>query len=246
MNKQNRNIKDKEANWYGIVLDGIAKAFSKFVGIFKKHGFIYVTLVLILFVSCYTLIINPIRIDRLVEKRLESMYQTERDKEVESINKRLKADEIIGGIMTKIVDKFPEVQRILLLESHNSIQTLTQTDILFFSCTAEMLTPNSRHLTYLSEDLQRQIRYNLMGEILNTLKYREYMYYDSVQGCNHPSHRIIQKLKSVGDKEAILIPFKDRTDLVQMVLVISGENLHVDDIISYIGDHTKEIESSLM
>lgn len=237
----------EKASWYSAVLSGITGALGKFVSIFKKHGFVYVTLVLILFVSCYTLIINPIRIDKLVEKRLEHMYETEKTKEQESINRRLAADEIIGGIMTKIVDKFPEVKRIILLESHNSIKNLGgDVDILFFTATMEMLTPNSQHLQYIADDLQRQIRHNLMGGLLNTLKYRDYMYFNNVQNCNHSSHRLIIKLKEVGDKEALLIPFKNNDDMVQNVLVITGEDMPIDDIVEYVDEFKPQISKMLM
>lgn len=235
---------DKESGWYANVLGGITNALGKFVGIFRKHGFVYSALAMVLFVSCYTLIINPIRVDKIVEKRFEKMYQTEKQKEAENVQNRIKADEIIGGIMTEIVDKFPEVQRILLLESHNSIRTTTSKDILFMTATMEMLTPNSRHFEYVSEDLQKQIRHNLMGGILNTLKYRDYIYYDSVQNCVHPEHRLLIKLKSVGDKEALLIPFK-QDDMVQSVLVITGGKLPVDDIINYVNMFKSQIERTL-
>ncbi len=192
--------------WITKIISGITAALSKFVSIFKKNGFVYSLLAMLALVCFYTLIINPIRVDKIVEKRLESMYQTEKTKEAESVNKRIEADRILGNIMSKIVEKFPEVQRILLLESHNSVKTLTGTDILYMSCTMEMLTPNSLHLTYLSEDLQRQIRHSLLGQMLNSLKYKPYIYYPDVKSCNHPDHKILWKLKQTGDKEALLIP----------------------------------------
>lgn len=244
--KDKRNAGVKTGNWYDTMLNGMASAFSKFVAAFKKHGLLFSTFVMVLFVLCYTLIINPIRLDRIVESRLETVYQKEKKADIEAMEKRLKADEIIGGIMTKIVDKFPEVQRVLLLECHNSIKTTMQTDILFITCTMEMLTPNSRHLNYIAEDLQRQIRHNLMGGILNTLKYRDYLYYDDVQHCSHAEHRLLQKLKSVGDNEAILIPYRDDDDVIQMVLVITGDKLPVDDIIDYISTFKKTIDQCLM
>lgn len=244
--KKRNNTGEKSGNWYDTMLNGMASAFGKFVAAFKKHGLLFSTFVMVLFVVCYTLIINPVRLDRIVESRLETAYQREKKMEADAMEKRLKADEIVGGIMTKIVDKFPEVQRVLLLECHNSITSTMGTDLLFLSCTMEMLTPNSRQLNYISEDLQRQVRHNLMGGILNTLKYRDYIYYDDVQHCTHAEHRLLLKLKSVGDKEAILIPYRDDDDVIQMVLVITGDELPTDDIIEYISTFKKQIEQCLM
>lgn len=232
--------------WINKILAGLTNTLSKFVSIFKKNGFVYSLLAMLALVCFYTLIINPIRVDKIVEKRLESMYQTEKTKEAESVNKRIEADRILGNIMSKIVEKFPEVQRILLLESHNSVKTLTGTDILYMSCTMEMLTPNSLHLTYLSEDLQRQIRHSLLGQMLNSLKYKPYIYYPDVKSCNHPDHKILWKLKQTGDKEALLIPYLDKEDNVQIVMIISGENLPVDDIVDYTTTFRKQIEACLM
>ena len=114
------------------------------------------------------------------------------------------------------------------------------------SATMEMLTANSLHLEYISENLQRQIRHSLLGQMLNTLKYKPYLYYPDIASCNHPDHKILWKLKQTGDKECLLIPYLDKEENVQIVMVITGENLPVNDIIEYVGVFKKQIESCLM
>ena len=238
---------NKDATWYSSILSGITSALGKFVTIFKKHGFVYVTLVLILFVSCYTLIINPIRIDKIVEKRFETMYETEKQKEAETIQRRLEADEIVGDIMTRMIDRFPNIHRCLLLEAHNSLKSLQNVDFLYYSCTMEMLTPNSRHFNYLSEDLQRQMRANLIGQnMVNTLKHRAFIFYDNINDCKHPDHRLIHKLAGAGDNQALIIPFTNESNEPVILLVISGDELPVDEIVSYVNDFRKQISSCLM
>lgn len=237
----------EKASWYTAILNGMTGALSKFVSIFKKHGFVYVTLVLILFVSCYTLIINPIRIDKLVEKRIENMYDQEKQREAETMQRRIKADQIVGDIMTRMVDKFPAIHRVLLLEAHNSLKSLQNVDFLYFSATMEMLTPNSRHMVYLADDLQRQMRLNLVGNnMIQTLKHRNFIYYDNISECKHPEHRLIHKLADAGDGEAIIIPFLNDNDEPVMLLVVSGEELPVNDIIEYVDEFRKQIEACLM
>lgn len=246
MNKDD-NTHYNDANWYSSVLNGIAGALSKFVGIFKKNGLVFCTFVMVLFVSCYTLIINPIRVDKIVEKRFETVYQTERDKEAQTIQRRLKADEIVGDIMTRLIDKFPSIHRCLILEAHNSLKSLQNVDFLYYSCTMEMLTPNSRHLVYLSEDLQRQMRVNLIGNnMINTLKHRDYLMYDNVSECKHPDHRLIHKIASTGDNEAMFIPFLNESNEPVILLVISGDELPSADIIDYVNEFKKQIEACLM
>lgn len=140
-----------------------------------------------------------------------------------SIEKRYKADEIIGDIMVKLIDKYDNIQRVLLLEKHNSLQSISGVDFLYLSCSMEMLTPNSTHLNYLSEDLQKQIVVNLMGnDMINTLKHRDYLYYPDVASCKHPQHRLIHKLRDAGDKECVIIPFKDANHRPLLLFVITG------------------------
>lgn len=233
-------------NWYQYIFDGISNVASKFIGAFKKNGFILSFGAMMVFIVVYTLVVNPIRLDKIVEKRFLTEFDKAKQEEVNSVNKRIEADKILGNIMTKLTEKFPEIQRILLLESHNSVKTLSGTDILYMSCTMEMLTPSSLHLDYISENLQRQIRHSLLGQMLNTLKYKPYLYYSNIASCNHPDHKILWKLKQTGDKEALLFPYLDNENNVQIVLVITGEKLPTKEIIDYVGDFKQQVEHCLM
>lgn len=232
------------------VMSGITTAFNKFVNIFKKNGFVYSLLAMLALICFYTLVINPIRVDKIVEKRFEMMYEQSRKKEtdelMEAMNRRLSADMVVGDIMTKLIDKFENIHRVLLLEAHNSIQNHGGVDFLYYSCSMEMLSPNSRHLNYLSEDLQRQVRVNLLGHnMIQTLKHRDFLFYENLSQCKHPDHRLIHKLAFAGDSEAILIPFISAGE-PNVILVVSGEQLPVVTIVEYISEFKKQIESSLM
>ena len=233
--------------WITKIISGLTTTLGKFIAIFKKHGFVYSLFAMFALLCLYTLIINPIRIDKIVEKRFETMYQNEKAKEAETIQRRLEADEIVGDIMTRMIDKFPNIHRCLLLEAHNSLKSLQNVDFLYYSCTMEMLTPNSRHFNYLSEDLQRQMRANLIGQnMVNTLKHRAFIFYDNISDCKHPDHRLIHKLAVAGDNQALIIPFTNESNEPVIILVISGDELPVDEIVSYVNDFRKNIESCLM
>ena len=233
------------------VLGAISTGLTKLIGAVKKYGIISSVVAMALFVGSYTLVINPIRVDQIVEKRIEYVMEKENNKAVEvreiSIEKRYKADEIVGDIMVKLIDKYDNIQRVLLLEKHNSLQSISGVDFLYLSCSMEMLTPNSIHLNYLSEDLQKQIVVNLMGnDMINTLKHRDYLYYPDVASCNHPQHRLIHKLRDAGDKECVIIPFKDANHRPLLLFVITGQNLDVDGITEYIQQFSKTIEDCLL
>lgn len=236
--------------WFANVLAQLTKTFNSFINIFKKHGIIFTIFMMLLFVCFWTLIINPIRVDNIIEKRLEMVWQKEKDKtnqdKEDAIERRYNADEIVGDIMTKLIDKF-NVDRVLLLEKHNSVMSLGNVDFLYLSCSLEMLSPTANKLAYISEDLQRQVVLNLLGsDMIGTLKHRDYIYYNDVTGCNHPQHRLIHKLRDAGDKECLIIPFKDKNHRPLLLLVVTGENLDVDGIIDYVEQFSKQITDLLI
>lgn len=234
-------------NWYKSALDSISSIASKFIGSFKKYGFFFSFFTMIVFVLIYTLIINPVRIDKIIEHR----FITEKEKAIEqneiAMQRRLKADEIVGDIMVRIVDKFESVHRVMMLEAHNSLQSLNGVDFLYYSCTSEMLTPNSRHFNYLSDDIQRSMRANLIGNnMIQTLKHRSYIHYTDIKNCQHPDHRLIHKIANTGDNEVIIIPFLSEKNDPVILLVLSGDEMPVNDIVEYVNEHRKQIEDCLM
>ena len=234
--------------WFETVLNTLSDVIGKFIGHFKKNGFVFSLGCALVFVITYTLIINPIRMDKIIEKR----FETEKERLIEetelSMQKRLMADEMIGNIMTKMVDKFSEVHRVMLLEGHNSIQNRNGIHFSYFSCTAEMLTPNSRHYNYLSEDLQRQQRNTLIGiNMINTLKHRQYIYYNDISDCQHPEHRLIHKIADNSeDNEVIIYPFLNKSGEPIILIVVSGNDLPSENIVEYINEYKKQIEECLM
>lgn len=239
---------NEKFSWYNIALNSIGNVASKFIGAFKKNGFLLSFGAMMVFILVYSVVINPIRIDRILEKK----FAEEKEKVIEetelSMQKRLLADEMIGNIMTKMVDRYENVHRVLLLEAHNSIQNRNGIHFAYFSATAEMLTNNSRTFYYLSEDLQRQQRNTLIGiEMINTLKHREYVYYPNIKLCKHPQHRLIHKIAdNSDDNELIIYPFLNKSNEPIILIVVSGNELPIDDIVSFINDYRKNIEECLM
>ena len=240
-------IETEGKGWYSNILNGISKAFNSFVTVFKKHGFIYSLAVFCLFALLYCLIINPINIDKIVQQRFNIEKENEKIEQEIAMEKRMQANDIINNISIKMIDKFENIHRILLLESHNSLKSLSGVDFLYFSCSFEMLTPNSRYFKYLSDDLQRQMQVNLIGNnMINTLKHRDYIHYPEIQNCKHPDHRLLHKLAEAGDTDCIIISFLNKQKYPAMLLVISGEDLPVNDIVEYVNDFIPQIEANLL
>ena len=231
-------------------LQHIGNAYNKMCAAMSKHGILIGIIVALVIVLVYSALIHPININSIVEKAFEKEKQeilSETEKAVNlAVEKRINADNVIGNMMVHLTEKFEPIQRVLLLEGHNGTKTFGNADLIFMTCTMEMLTDNSRNMSYVADDLQRQIKYNLLGQFTNTLKYKKYFYQPDISMCSHNEHRLFQKLKASGDKEVILYPFLDSNDIIQLLLVITGVNLPVDDIIYYIDEHKKVIEDCLM
>lgn len=244
---EENNIETNDRGWVSNILNGISKAFNSFVGVFKKHGFIYSLIGLCLFAALYCIIMNPININKIIQKRFETEKENIKIEQEMAMEKRVQANEIINDISIRMIDKFEQINRVLLLESHNSLQSLSGVDFLYFSCSFEMLTPNSRHLDYVSEDLQRQMQTNLIGvNMLNTLKHRDYIVYDSIQNCHHTDHRLLHKLAKAGDTDTILLSFVNKQNLIAFILVISGSNMPTEEIVDYFNDFIPQIEANLL
>lgn len=241
---------DENNKWYSNILTQICKALNSFIAIFKKHGTLYTILIMVLFIIFYSTILNPIRIGDIIQDRLTVEMKKAKDDAAEeqqkSMERRLEANNIIGDIMQKLVDKFPNIHRIMMLEAHNSLQSLQNVDFLYASCTYECLTSNSREFNYLSDDLQRQMIVSLLGQnMLNTLKHRDYVYNNAIKNCNHPDHKLYHKLAQY-DNECILVPFLNNKNQLVILMVISGDEMPLNDIIDYINEFRKQIENCLM
>ena len=120
------------------LLTSLSTAFNKFVLTFKKNGLLYTTIILLLFILTFTLIINPIRIDSIVEEQIERHYDMTKNEEQkqksENDVKRIKADEIITPLLEDIQSKF-QLDRVILFESHNNTENISHCTFLFYSAT---------------------------------------------------------------------------------------------------------------
>lgn len=228
------------------ILDGIVSAYNKLSNSVRKHGFKISMLTLMLLISLYSFIISPIHIGEMIEMQWKNNLQQEQINKELLIERRYEANEIIGNIMNKLVEKY-NCDRVLLLEKHNSVKSLGNVDFLYLSCSFEFIDYSNDELYGISEDLQRQMTVNLMGnDIIERLKHTHYIYYDDIQTRRRSNCRLLSKLKQVGEKQCIVYPFNDNKNRPLLILVICGENLDKDNIIEYIDDNSKKIKDILI
>ena len=198
----------KDKNWIGSTFESITSGFSKMLASIKKHGWKATLFTLVGISLLWSVVLNPIRIGDLVNESWQNMLKKEKQDKDIMIERRYQANEIVGDIMSRLLLRFG-CNRVLLLEKHNSIQSLGNVDFLYVSCTLEMLD-NDPEIDYISEDLQRQMVVNLLGnDVLGLLKHSKYLYFDDLQNYRRSQCRLLNKLKEVEEKQCIIYPFCD-------------------------------------
>lgn len=239
---------DKEL--FGNIINAFVEAYNKFVKTFKKNGFFLCALAMFLFILLWTLVINPINVNEIIQKSLDNQFQRQMQQQTELkeelIERRYQANDRIGNIMSRILYRY-DCNRVMLLEKHNSLQSLGNVDFLYLSASIELINTDNDSVKYMTEDLQRQVVYSLLGDEINKLlHHNKYLYYHDLQQHNRTECRLIRKLIEQNENEVILYPFNNSKNRPLLILVICGDNLNVEDIVSYIDEHSKEITDMLI
>ena len=241
---------EQEKGFFNNIIDSLVSGYEKLIKIFKKHGLLYSILLMVIFIAFWSLVINPIRIDKIIETRLEKQQEQQIEKVKEAteqlIERRYQANEIVGDIMSKLLFKY-QANRVILLEKHNSVKTLGNVDFVYLSASMEFLDPHNPNIDYISQDLQRRFTVNLLGtDMIALLKHSKYLYYDNLQNYDKSNCQLLSKLKKEGEKECIIYPFSDTKHRPLLILVICGENLKVKEIVDYIDEFSKQITDLLI
>lgn len=233
------------------LLTSLSTAFNKFVLTFKKNGLLYTTIILLLFILTFTLIINPIRIDNIVEEQIEKHYDKTKDEEQKQKNnndvKRIKADEIITPLLEDIQSKF-QLDRVILFESHNNTENISHCPFLFYSATYEVIDCDDYAIDYISDSFQHQYTSNFLAtEAMTMLKHKDYIYYDNLQNYNRNKSRLLIKLKRFEVKNAMLIPIRSKEGQVIMIIVVcNNDTINCDEVYKYLKPSLSQISQSLI
>ena len=242
---------DKLNEIISTLLTSLSTAFNKFVLTFKKNGLLYTTIILLLFILTFTLIINPIRIDSIVEEQIEKHYDMTKNEEQkqksENDVKRIKADEIITPLLEDIQSKF-NLDRVILFESHNNTENISHCPFLFYSATYEVIDCDDYAIDYISDSFQRQYTSNfLCNEVMTMLKHKDYIYYDNLQNYNRNKSRLLIKLKRFDVKNAMLIPIIGKEGQVIMIIVVcNNDAINCDEVYRYLKPSLSQISQSLI
>lgn len=242
---------NENKSWISQVFESITNGFTNVLASIKQHGWKAALYTFIIIGLLWSIVINPIRIGDMVQDQWQKHLETEKvvndEKTEESISRREKANFFVSELMLNIIDRYENVNRVLLLEKHNGSSSLKGVDFLYSSCTYELVNNNITDPLFLYEDLQKQTNLNLLGSnLIQTLKHKEYVYFDDLEKQKNNQCRLLRKLYNGGDKQCIIFSFKDNKHRPIILLVISGDNLDDKSIEEYIGQFKKQIEELLI
>lgn len=241
----------EDKNWISSVFTSITTGFSSILASVKKHGWRYAMFTMILITFLWCVIINPIKIGDMVNETWKNRAKADKEQidelTEESILRRERANYFVSDLMLNIIERYKTVNRVLLLEKHNGSSNLKGVDFLYSSCTYELVNDSLLHPQYMFEDLQKQTNINLLGaNLIQTLKHRDYIFLDNLEKQSNNHCRLLRKLKNVGDTQTIIFSFKDNKHRPIIMLVISGNNLDVKSISSYLDQFKRQIEELLI
>ena len=242
---------DKLNEIISTLLTSLSTAFNKFVLTFRRNGLLYTTIILLLFILTFTLIINPIRIDSIIEEQIEKHYDMTKNEEQKQKSekdvKRIKADEIITPLLEDIQSKF-NLDRVILFESHNNTENISHCPFLFYSATYEVIDCDDYAIDYISDSFQRQYTSNFLAtEAMTMLKHKDYIYYDNLQDYNRNKSRLLIKLKRFDVKNAMLIPIRSKEGQVIMLIVVcDNDAINCDEVYRYLKPSLSQITQSLI
>lgn len=244
----NNNDNEKSGGFVG----AMARGFDKFIGLFKKHGILYSIIFLLVFVVFYSLIIHPINIDNIVTEVLKREDKIKIERQEKSIDQRIEADHMINELMTELVDNF-NINRCMLFEIHNGSANISNLEYLFYSATSEIINTNNTQgedvyeLEYQADNFQRQHISNFLGQVTyNRLKHENYLYFSNIEQYHRQSYRFISKMKDIGAKSVMIIPFVTH-NIPSILLVLSSKDPVMDAaaIYTHVQKYETKIEKNL-
>lgn len=196
------------------IATALSNAFSKVVGAVKRNGVLMSTWGVILFLVLYTFIINPINVNEILkEKKIEMEKEHS-----ENIDKRLLADQMIPTIIENIRLKH-NLDRVSLLEMHNSTQNMNGVSFLYLSMIYEEVADS---LDYITDAYQYQ-RTGNYADLFLEMKKNGYVILNDMEHCEDIRFkRITKRMVKNGTHSAMFIPITNNEGRIDAVLVLSS------------------------
>ena len=218
-----------------ILVDG----FNKLVSTVKRNGALTSLWAVVIFIVLYTLVINPINVNEII-------IQTNKQKDIahsESVNKRLIADEVMGDILDKLRIKY-DIDRVSLLEMHNSTSNINEVSFLFFSLTYESVDAFNDSIPLISDQYQ-QTRTSEYSSVIKECARKGHLYLNVEEAKKDVRFvRIAKKLEMNGTHSVLFLPLYNGRRLDGMLIFSSTkDNFDYKTILMNSNKSTAKIKS---
>ena len=198
-----------------ILIDG----FNKLVNTVKNNGVLTSLCTTIIFIILYNFIIYPINVNEII-------MQTNKQKDeehIESVNKRLIADEVMGDILDKMRIKY-NVDRVSLLEMHNSTSNINEVSFLFFSLTYESIDAFNDSIPLISDQYQ-QTRTSEYSSVIKECARKGHLYLNVEEAKKDARFvRIARKLEMNDTHSVLFLPLYNGRRLDGMLIFSSTKD----------------------
>lgn len=242
---------DNDKGWFANVLSSVSNTFSKFIGIFKKNGILYTLLMMLLFIIFWTLIINPIRVNDIIEKRLEYQWEIEKEhntnEKEQAETRRVEIDQLINPMLDDAVERY-KVDRVMLFEFHNGTKALNSNlDFLYSSCSYESINLEDNKIENISDNFQRQYNSQFLSrQIITQLQHKDYIAIDSISNYKRNDSRLITKLSKNKVNKIMIIPINNANKLTALIVVANRKEFDEEEIYNYMKPFIQQIEQNLI
>lgn len=202
------------------IANALSNAFAKVVNAVKRNGVLISTWAVLLFIILYTFIINPININEFIKEKQNQM-EAEHN---ENVEKRLLCDQMIPTILENVRIKF-DLDRVCLLEMHNSTQNMNNVSFLYFSMIYEEVSDS---VDYVMDNYQYQ-RTGNFTEMFNAMKKCGYVIMNDMDNVKDPKYsRITKRMIKNGTHSAMFLPIFNENMRIDAVLVLSSSKDTID------------------
>ena len=198
------------------IANALSNAFAKVVDAVKKNGALISTWAIFLFIILYTFVINPINVNELIKEKHDQIEAQHN----ENVDKRLLADQLIPTILENIRIKY-NLERVSLLEMHNSTQNINGVSFLYLSMIYEEVADSVDYIT----DAYQYQRTGNFYEMFAEMKKRGCVILNDMEHCEDIRFkRITKRMVKNGTHSAMFIPIFNQNMRIDAVLVLSSAN----------------------
>lgn len=222
------------------ITNALSNAFAKVVSAVKRNGVLISTWAVLLFIILYTFVINPININELIKEK-DIQRETEHN---ENVEKRLLADQLIPTILENIRIKY-NLDRVSLLEMHNSTQNINGVSFLYLSMIYEEVADS---VDYITDSYQYQRTGNFY-EMFSEMKKDGCVIINDMEHCEDIRFkRITKRMIKNETHSAMFLPIFNQNMRIDAVLVLSSarDTINSKEIGAGISKPVEEIKKLIL